>query len=204
MPRMRDWSRFDRFLDTLGGDVYPEPPTEPHITITRTMIDALRADGLIRPGLRVLDIGCGQGGALEHFQRLGLRATGITLGADFEVCRAKGLDVREMDQNFMDFAGCEFDLLWCRHVLEHSVAPLFSLAEYRRVTKPRGLVYVEVPAPGTSAHHEGNPNHYSVFPRTAWLNLFHRTGLAVERDTELNFTVPCGPDVYWAFLLRRA
>jgi SAM-dependent methyltransferase len=201
---VRDWSRFDAFLSRLADDVYPEPAMEPHITITCTTIDALHHEGLVRPGLRVLDIGCGQGGALEHFQRLGLRATGITLGSDFDICRAKGLDVRRMDQNFMDFGDGEFDLLWCRHVLEHSVAPLFTLTEYRRVTSRGGLIYVEVPAPDTSAHHEANPNHYSVFSRSAWLSLSHKAGFVVERSVELSFTVPCGPDMYWAFLLRNA
>src|SRR5206468_3519217 len=125
-----------------------------------------------------------------------------TLGSDYEVCRAKGLHVRQMDQNFIDFADCEFDLLWCRHVLEHSFAPLFTLTEYRRITKPTGLAYVEVPAPETSAHHEANPNHYSVFTHAVWLSLFRRTGFTVERSTDLSFAVPCGPDMYWAFLLR--
>jgi ubiquinone/menaquinone biosynthesis C-methylase UbiE len=107
-----------------------------------------------------------------------------------------------MDQNFMEFGDGEFDFLWCRHVLEHSVAPLFTLKEYRRVTKSGGLVYVEVPAPDTSAHHERNPNHYSVLPSSSWLSLFARAGLAVERGVEINFTPACGPDTYWAFLLR--
>lgn len=200
---MRDYTAFDDFLGTLTGDVYPEIPAEPHLSITRNAIESLYHDGFIRPGDRVLDIGCGQGLALEQFRRLGLEAVGITLGSDAETCRAKGFEVHQMDQNFMEFADGEFDLLWCRHVLEHSVAPLFTLTEYRRLMKPNGLVYIEVPAPDTSAHHETNPNHYSVLPASSWLNLFSRAGLAVERSLEINFTVPCGPDTYWSFLLRR-
>jgi len=46
----------------------------------------------------------------------------------------------------------------------NSVTPLFTLGEFRRVTKPDGSVYVEPPAPYISACHENNPNHYSVFP----------------------------------------
>ncbi len=199
---MRNYTRFDNFLDALVTDVYAEVPSEPHLSITRSAIKGLYRDGLIRPGARVLDIGCGQGLALEEFRRLGLEAIGITLGPDYEVCRSKGLDVREMDQNFMDFADASFDILWCRHILEHSVAPLFTLTEYRRVTMPNGIVYIEVPAPDTTAHHETNPNHYSVLPASAWVSLFSRAGFSVERGHEIRFTVSCGPDLYWSFLLR--
>jgi SAM-dependent methyltransferase len=200
---MRDFSRLDAFLNRIGGDVYPEPPSEPHISITRQTIADMHASGLIRPGMRVLDIGCGQGLALEAFRDIGLDAVGIALGADCDICRQKGFVVHPMDQNFMTFADASFDLLWCRHVLEHSVAPAFTLSEYRRVTKPAGLIYIEVPAPDTTAHHEANVNHYCVLPLSAWQNLFARAGLTAERSVAYNFTAPCGPDSYWSFLLRR-
>ncbi len=199
---LRDYTAFNTFLDGLTGDIYPEVPAEPHLSITKAKIDGLHRDGLIIAGMRVLDVGCGQGVAMDKFRDLSLEAVGITLGADGDLCRAKDLDVREMDQNFMTFADNEFDLLWCRHVLEHSIAPLFTLSEYRRVLKPGGLAYVEVPAPDTSARHETNPNHYSVLPLSAWFNLFSRVGFAVEHSIAIGFTAPCGPDIYWSFLLR--
>ena len=102
----------------------------------------------------------------------------------------------------MTFSDGSFDFLWCRHVLEHSVPPMFTLSEYRRVLKPGGLVYVEVPAPDTSAHHVRNPNHYSVLPHSSWMSLLARTGFVVERSNTLDFRVACGPDGYWSFLAR--
>ncbi|HEY1649270.1 MAG TPA: class I SAM-dependent methyltransferase [Terracidiphilus sp.] len=200
----RDYSRFDEFLDNLVSDVYPEFPSEPHLTITRLMITQLHNEGLLVPGARVLDVGCGQGLALEIFRSLGMNAVGVTLGqTDLGVCRSKGFEVHGMDQNFLEFAAGSFDLLWCRHVLEHSVAPLFTLSEYRRLVKSGGLVYVEVPTPDSSAHHERNPNHYSVLPKSSWLHLMERSGFTVVHSIDLPFDVPCGPDLYWAFLLRR-
>jgi SAM-dependent methyltransferase len=201
---MRDYHRFDRFLSSLGSDVYPEPPIEPHISITRDMIGELHREGKLAAGMRVLDIGCGQGLALEHFRALGLDAVGITLGPDVEFCRAKGFKVHEMDQNFMTFADHEFDVLWCRHVLEHSVAPLFTLSEYRRILKPGGLAYVEVPAPDTSAKHQLNANHYCVLPVSAWDHLFRRSGFTAEKSYTMNLNLLSGPDTYWIFHLRSA
>ncbi len=198
----RDYRRFDQFISRLVHDVYAEPPSDIHNLITQNTLQALHSEGLLRPGMRALDIGCGQGLALEKFRALGVDVVGITLGPDVATCRAKGLAVLEMDQNFMTFSAQEFDFLWCRHVLEHSVAPLFTLSEYKRVLKPGGLAYVEVPAPDTSAKHQENSNHYSVLPASAWLHLFAQAGFTVERKYATEFTLTCGKDTYWSFYLR--
>jgi SAM-dependent methyltransferase len=199
---MRDYQRLDRFLDGLLGDLYAEPPGGPHLKITADMIRRLGEDGILRSGQRVLDVGCGQGLALPHFAELGAEAVGLTLGPDFEVCRAQGFAVRSMDQSFLDFADAEFDFLWCRHVLEHSVFPLFTLTQYRRVLKPGGHAYVEVPAPETSRRHEDNPNHYSVLGKSMWQSLFQRAGFELAWVADFSFELPTGPDLYWGFLLR--
>ena len=201
--RGRDFSRIDRFLDSLVSDVYPEEPSELHTSITASTIETLHKDGFLKAGQRVLDIGCGQGLALEMFDKIGLKATGLTLGSDAAVCRGKGFDVLEMDQNFMDFPDASFDVLWCRHVLEHSVMPLFTLSEYKRVCKPGGVIYVEVPAPETAARHEFGKNHYSVFPNSSWVSQFEKVGLIVERSWVVGFTLSIGEDKYWSYILRR-
>lgn len=200
---VRDYRRYDRFLDRLAGDVYPAPPSEPSTTITRTVIERLLKDGVIGPAMAVLDVGCGQGVALELFRAAGLDAVGIALGADADRCRERGFTVYDLDQNSLPFDDEAFDFLWCRHVLEHSPAPLFTLSEYHRLTRPGRYAYVEVPAPDTSARHQENANHYSVFGHSAWMSLFARAGFQIARNQTINFELPCGPDTYWSFLLRR-
>ncbi len=50
---MRDFSRYNAFLDGLIGDVYPEPPTEPHIFLTTSTIQNLVEEGM-RAGFSIL------------------------------------------------------------------------------------------------------------------------------------------------------
>jgi cyclopropane fatty-acyl-phospholipid synthase-like methyltransferase len=50
------------------------------------------------PGTRLLDIGCGYGRILEHAQRRGARAVGVTISPpQVAADRARGLDVRELN-----------------------------------------------------------------------------------------------------------
>jgi 2-polyprenyl-3-methyl-5-hydroxy-6-metoxy-1,4-benzoquinol methylase len=200
---VRDYSRLDRLLDSLMADVYAEPPSEPHVSITSSMLARLVSEGIIGAGQQALDVGCGQGLALARMRELGMHALGTAMGEDVAICRAKKLVVCEMDQSFMDFAEGEFDFLWCRHVLEHSIFPLFTLTEYMRVLKRGGHSYIEVPAPDTALRHQANPNHYSVLGKSMWLELFRRAGLTLVWQVELGFAVRGADDLYWGFLLRK-
>jgi SAM-dependent methyltransferase len=193
------YRRLDAFLGKLHGDIYPEAPSELHTELTRRMFERLMQQHPVAAGAKVLDVGCGQGVGLEVFKAAGLDPLGITLGPDVEVCRGKGLSVQEMDLSFLDFEDGRFDLVWCRHALEHSVFPFFTIAEMHRVLKPGGVLYVEVPAPDTACRHQTNPNHYSVLGKTMWIELIRRVGFPQSTIVDINFTTGMGPDTYWAF-----
>jgi SAM-dependent methyltransferase len=198
------YRRLDAFLERLRADIYPEPPSGVHSAISQQMFAELSKHFPQAAGAKVLDVGCGQGVALEIFRDAGLDPLGITLGADAEVCRQKGLNVREMDFAFLDFPDASFDLVWCRHAIEHSVFPFFTLSELHRLLKPGGVLYLEVPAPDTSCAHQTNPNHYSVLGRSMWLDLIRRVGFPGSRVMDLGFQTGAGPDTYWAFMQQKA
>jgi SAM-dependent methyltransferase len=153
----------------------------------------------------VLDVGCGSGIALELFRDYGLDAVGVTLAdRDLATVRERGLVARAMDQSFLDFADRTFDLVWARHVVEHSIFPYFTLSEMNRVLKPDGILYLEVPGAETAAHHEQNPNHYSVFGRSMWEQLVMRSGFSLKESMTINFELKSlGPDAYWAFFCAK-
>jgi SAM-dependent methyltransferase len=198
-----DIQKLEEFFDKIKDDTYPEPPLEPHMSITEQMTDYVSSKYLA-PGSKVLDIGCGQGQALERFSSHGHAPVGIGLNpVDLTACRERGYQVLEMDQSFLDFPDDEFHLIWCRHCLEHSIFPYFTLHGFQRVLKPGGYLYVEVPAPDTSCGHQENANHYSVMGKSMWLDLMKRAGFTPSEQLDINFTVPAGPDVYWVFILQK-
>jgi ubiquinone/menaquinone biosynthesis C-methylase UbiE len=197
------YARFDAFLKTLWSDVYPEYTSTLHDQITASVWQRVKEAHPLPAGSRVLDIGCGQGVALKHFAEDNLDAIGIAIGEDVEICRGKGYNAVEMDLSFLEFADETFDLVWCRHVLEHSVFPLFSLAETYRVLKPGGVLYMEVPAPDTACSHQNNPNHYSVLGKSMWLQLIRRAGYSKLTMSDVKFNVPAGPDTYWSFVVKK-
>jgi SAM-dependent methyltransferase len=193
-------SRFFTFLQHLQSDVYPEAPTKLHDDITQRALDHLLEHFPLRCGAAVLDVGCGQGVALDRFRSFGFNATGINLdNEDIVACRDKGHNVLQMDQSFLDFPDESFDLVWARHVIEHSIFPYYTLAGFARVLKPGGIVYLEVPGAETTNQHELNPNHYSILSHTMWLSLMERAGLPA-RDAQ-KYYIKCeqGPDEYWGF-----
>ena len=107
------------------------------------------------------------------------------------------------DMSFLEFDECLFDLVWCRHTLEHSVFPYFTLCEIYRFLKPGGVFYIEVPAPDTSSLHETNLNHYSVFTKKMWESLILRSGFKIVRPNTIAFRTGGGHDEYYAFDGRR-
>ncbi|MCC6398693.1 MAG: methyltransferase domain-containing protein, partial [Bacteroidetes bacterium] len=80
--------RFRDILELTVEQTYPEPPSEPHHSISRIMIErVLTSCAIAKPG-RVLDVGCGQGPALDLLRSEGYHAVGITINdEDIRVCR---------------------------------------------------------------------------------------------------------------------
>ncbi len=195
-------SRFEKFMAERAAETYPEPASDGHAFITSQMAEVVAK--LLHPDATLLDVGSGQGPALDWFTAHKFYATGITTNdADFNACEKNGHDVYKMDMHAMDFSPESFDCVWARHVLEHSPIPLFVLFEFARVLKPGGILYSETPAPDTACCHEVNQNHYSVLGSRAWSVLLQRAGFTILEARTIKLTTPAGPDVYFSFIARK-
>ena len=75
----------------------------------------------LRPGARVLDVGCGVGRDVGHFQELGFDAMGIDLSTGMlaEARRRVDAPFVQADMRHLPFANGSFDALWVCASLMH-------------------------------------------------------------------------------------
>lgn len=197
-------ARYEAFLRRSFETIYAEPDNPLSERLIRAAIEHHIQPLGREATARILDVGCGSGVALRALRAAGYSPEGLTLGPEAAACREEGFVVHERDIADLPGPAGSWDLLFCRHVLEHAVAPAFTLAEWGRALRVGGHAYVEVPCPETSALHEENPNHFSVLGNRMWQSLFRRSGFEIVAARSVDFRARCGPDRYWMYFLRRA
>jgi len=173
-----DWLKIHRWYCEFLRSIYPEPSCRGH---RRGMKEVIKYFVLPRLSKirNVLDVGCGCGDSYRFFKRLGITWQGVTLGAyDIAVCRRKGLDVIEADMHWIPAQNESFDLIFARHIAEHSPMPLFALKEWFRVSRKFLLLVVpRVPHFCRTEDGRRHPNHPSAgVSREGWLYLAEEAG----------------------------
>ena len=179
---MRDYKRFDRHINSLIPDIYEQPPDEGHLEWAISAVDKLAT---IPQNLQtVLDVGCGQGFMKEYFEEiLEMEWSGITIGEDYAIAKKAGIkQIYNIDMTFLPYIGPTFDLIFARHVLEHSPFPLITLMEWRRVCK--GYLLLVVPAPDYWGY--CGRNHYHVMEKLQIKCLLNRAGWDIIHELTLN------------------
>jgi SAM-dependent methyltransferase len=93
----------------------------------------------LRPGMRLLDLGCGPGtitaGLAERV------APGLTVGVDLHPPRAvEGVAFITADAGALPFPDASFDAIYSSAMLQHVPDPLAVLLEARRVARPGAVI----------------------------------------------------------------
>lgn len=190
--------RLEKYLKEIQSTVYYEPEIDYHKHISGVLIDQIEENKY----KDVLDVGVGKGYSLRKFKERGFNVKGITL--DNKECddfKAEGFDVSIMDMAFLDFEDDTFDLVWCRHALEHSVMPFIALKEFWRVLRKGKELYVELPS--DNVFHIENPNHYSLFADATWMSLFKKAGFEIANRLQTHVHLKHFIDIYWQYWLKK-
>lgn len=99
----------------------------------------------IKPGARVLDVGCGSGKIMAPLLRAGYDVVGMDVAREGLLMIREGERV-EGDARYLPFKDCSFDAVVCYDVLQHLLAPERQMAveEIKRVLVPGGSIFIEV------------------------------------------------------------
>ena len=157
----------------------------------------------VRPGERLLDLGCGGGRHAFQALRLGAKVVALDAGAD-EVNQVRNTlaamaDVGEIDDGDeagavqgdalrLPFADGAFDRVIAAEVLEHIPADTDAMAELARVLRPGGTMAVTVPRFGpelvnwalSNQYHDVPGGHVRIYRRSLLVERLRRAGLRLE------------------------
>jgi 2-polyprenyl-3-methyl-5-hydroxy-6-metoxy-1,4-benzoquinol methylase len=106
----------------------------------------------VEPGMRVLDVGCGEGRFAAALAQAGAHVTGIDV-AEEPLRRARerhpGLDLRRVSEcEAWPLGDSGFDLVWAGEVIEHVADTAAWLSELRRVLRSGGSLLLSTPDTG--------------------------------------------------------
>jgi ubiquinone/menaquinone biosynthesis C-methylase UbiE len=141
-----------RFGPTFQAGFLKEAETAPEDPDTSTRLMAARAG--IRPGQRVLDVGCGVGGpaiamgsGFPGLTVFGVTLSGVQAAIGRDLISSAGLGSRvsilQGDYHSLPFVAQSFDAAVLFESIGYSPEPARLLAEVSRVLRPGGRVYIK-------------------------------------------------------------
>ena len=119
--------------------------------------------------IELLDLGCGPNATLQEM------VSCQWYGFDIDPPKREVENYFEGDAHELPFADKSFDVVFCSHILEHTVSPIIVLDEIKRVLRDDGKVVIGVP------HYPGflGDDHNYILTPGGWKHLFHRSGFKV-------------------------
>lgn len=148
---------------------------------------------LPRPGagVRVLDVGFGDGTFLRNAMQMGWQAVGIDTDPEVVAnARRSGLDVAQQDLDALDQPEGSFDVITVAHVIEHVHDPRALVDRCMALLKPGGRLWVETPNIDSVGHERfgadwrglETPRHLVIFNGRSLRQLLLDAGFENVRD----------------------
>lgn len=159
----------------------------------RRLIVAFLEKYHIAKDARIIDIGCSGGELLADLMQLGydnLYALDYSEEA-IRICREKGIsNAYVMDGHNPEFPEGYFDLIIASDSLEHLKDDQLALANWSRILKPGGLLFVFVPAfMFLWSHHDDINYHYRRYTRKELKTKLRQSGLDIVQSGYWNTAV---------------
>lgn len=155
------------------------------------VVEALLSRTTLPPSPRILDAGCGTGGNLQRYRRLG-QVEGVEPNEEaVRFCRERGFDsVAQAGLEDLPYEDGRFDLIAATDVLEHIAAEQEALRELLRVAAPGGSLLLTVPAyMWMWTAEDDNLHHQRRYTRRRLREAVERAGWQPGNATYFNTTL---------------
>jgi SAM-dependent methyltransferase len=114
----------------------------------RTNLDFLARTNLLKPGGRILEIGCGIGAVVSELARQGYHVTGTDISRvaiEYGLAKYGSLDLQVQPAEELAFADGQFDVVLSFDLFEHIARIERHVSEVYRVLKPKGYYLFQTP-----------------------------------------------------------
>jgi 2-polyprenyl-3-methyl-5-hydroxy-6-metoxy-1,4-benzoquinol methylase len=125
---------------SYGGEKFLSPVTVKSYNIILDEFEKYRKNN------RILDVGCGVGFFLEQAKNRGWDVYGTEYSNKaIEICREKGIDMKEGVLVSGNFDIADFDVITSFEVIEHINNPVDEIKEVKKLLRKGGLFYCTTP-----------------------------------------------------------
>ncbi|WP_299873360.1 bifunctional 2-polyprenyl-6-hydroxyphenol methylase/3-demethylubiquinol 3-O-methyltransferase UbiG [uncultured Cocleimonas sp.] len=133
---------------------------------TRLILDStMRHLPKAKPGMRLLDLGCGNGKFLLQARSAGWDVVGVDFDQEaVDVACMQGLDVRLGGIDILDPRIEQFDVITLSHIIEHVHQPIDILKACNRLLKPGGFLWLDTPNSEAEGHRVFGANWRGLEP----------------------------------------
>ena len=132
------------------------------INVARILIFSELVSG-VGTGLRILDVGCGDGVISEPMSRMGNHVTSVDLPTITILAQKRRVSsVVAGDAEHLAFASASFDMVLASEVLEHLWDPHGFFDEAYRVLKTEGYLIIETPEGEEGLRYDSHKNYFTV------------------------------------------
>ena len=163
------------------------------------LLELFRRSNYLPDQPSLLDVGCGEGWALQFFKEKSWSVTGIDYSSygceTFNPDCLDNLIVGNIyeQMNALKKRAEKYDVIWLTHVLEHVLNPISLLQELKELLSDKGILLIQVPNDFSNLqiHLLKNewidhpfwvaiPDHISYFNKESFMNLAEHTGWIVQ------------------------
>lgn len=189
-------------VSARGGCAFVTSPTHPHLGGNLDGGDpSTQYPHTLWPWLMetfeprtMLDIGCGEGHAMNWFVGKGVDILGVEgLKRNVQICKDKGLKCVPHDFTEGPFVSVGVDLIWCSDVLEHIEERYLSniFATFR-------LARVVAVSHGEEGHEKCGWHHVTNRMSSWWLERFEKEGFQHDLSLTMESREVCDEEGWWS------